>query len=64
MGPAGATVGWYVLVEDIGQVILAINVAPENLFWEFIEVFKSLPDLWFGSVWIADTAWVLNESIL
>jgi hypothetical protein len=64
MGPAGAAVGRYVLVEDVSQEILSVFLVPKNLGWEICEWFKSFQDFWLGSVGVADTAWVLNESIL
>merc|ERR1711920_720655 len=30
VGPAGAAVGWQVLVEDVSKVVLAINVVPSD----------------------------------
>lgn len=63
MCPAGATVGWDVLVKDVSQEIFAVHVRPEDLFWE---VFKDLEfgmDSRWDSVFIADTAWVVNKSV-
>jgi hypothetical protein len=64
MCPARTAVGRYVLVENVGQIVLAIDVVPEHLLWKILNMFKSLCDPGGFSVFVADSAWVLDESIL
>ena len=64
MGPAGTAVSWDVLVPDVGKVVSTVNVVPSDLLWEVLDVGKSLGDSWGGSVGVADSAWVVDKTVL
>ena len=64
MGPAGTAVGWEMLVPDVGKVVSSVNVVPSDLLWEVLNVNEWLGDEWFSSVGVADSAWVVDETVL
>ena len=46
MSPARATIGWNMLVKDIGQEVSAINIIPKYLVWKHLKVLKGLTNMW------------------
>ena len=51
------------LVPDVGKEVSAVNVVPSDLFWEVLDVLESLGDKRGGSVGVADSARVVDESV-
>ena len=52
------------LVEDVCQVVGAINIVPSDLLWQVFDVLKSLKDSRWSSVWVANTAGVFDGGVL
>ena len=64
MGPAGTAVCWEMLVPDVGKVVGTVDVVPSDLLWEVFEVNEWGVNEWFSSVGVADSAWVVDETVL
>ena len=56
MGPAGTTVGWEMLVADVGQVRGTFDVVPEPLGGQVVDGLERLVDAGSASVEAATTA--------